>query len=130
MKIGPYLVDAFTKEGRGPVAEKVSWANNGATLRAIDFLNMDDELQHIFFTGVQVFMFTPEEVINYATLSPLWSENRKAGIICLGKSEWLNSFSSRHLDQCSHYQVMFYDQLLDVICEDLEVRSGSFRPQN
>ena len=68
MEAGPYLVDEFAKDGRGPVLEKVHWAYNGATLRAIDFLNMDDELQHLFFTGVQVFMITPEEVVNYITI--------------------------------------------------------------
>ena len=129
MEIGPYLIDKFTNDGRGPVLEKVHWAYNGATLRAIDFQNLDDKLQYLFFVGVQVFMFTPEEVINYITISPLWRENRKAGIICLGKSEWLKSFSPRHLDKCNHYQIMFYDELLDVICEGIEVRDGSYRTE-
>ena len=129
MEVGPYLVEEFTMDGRGPVLEKVHWAYNGATLRAIDFQNLDDEIQHLFFTGVQVFMFTPEEVINYPTINQLWSENRKAGIICLGKSEWLQSFSPRHLDKCNHYQIMFYDELLDVICENVEVRNGSYRTE-
>lgn len=129
MEVGPYLVDEFSTDGRGPVLEKVHWAYNGKTLQAIDFLNMDDELKHLFFTGVQVFMFTPEEVINYTIVSDLWSKNRKAGMICLGKSEWLNSFSSRHLDKCNHYQIMFYDELLDVLCEQVEVRDGSYRKE-
>jgi hypothetical protein len=129
MEIGTIFDNKFQADGRGPVLEKVHCAYNGATLRAIDFQNSDDEIQHLFFTGVQVFMFTPEEVINYKTISALWSENRKAGIICLGRSEWLESFAPQHLDNCDHYQIMFYDELLDVICEHIEVRDGSYRTE-
>ena len=129
MEAGPYLVDEFQADGRGPVLEKVHWAYNGTTLRAIDFLNIEDDPKHVFFTGVQVFMFTPEEVINYKTSSSLWSKNRNAGMICLGKSEWLTSFSPRHLEKCNHFQIMFYDELLDVICEQIEVRDGSYQKE-
>jgi hypothetical protein len=73
-------------------------------------------------------MFTPEEVINYKALNPAWPTLRPAGILCLGKSAWLNSFSPQHLDDCSHYQVVFYDELLDVICENIEVRKGEYLP--
>jgi hypothetical protein len=75
---------------------------------------------------MQVFMFTPEEVINYQTLSPIWQQNRKVGIVCLGKSSWLKSFSPRHLDSCAHYQLMFYDDLVDVICEGLKIKEGGY----
>ncbi len=71
-------------------------------------------------------MFTPEEVINYQTLSPIWQQNRKAGIVCLGKSSWLKSFNPYHLDSCAHYQLMFYDELVDVICEGLKIKEGGY----
>jgi len=75
-------------------------------------------------------MFTPEEVINYKTLHSAWAMYRGAGIICLGKSAWLNSFSPQHLEKCLHYQLMFYDDLLDVICEKIEAREGSYLAGN
>src|SRR5690349_17737568 len=105
-KIAPILTDSFYGEGRGPELVKVHWAYSGHTLRAIDFLNPDDtQPKHLFFTGVQVFMLTPEEVINYPILDPAWQTYRGAGIICLGKSAWLNSFDPRHLEKCLHYQL-------------------------
>jgi hypothetical protein len=125
--VKPFLPEKFYCEGRGPESLSVSWANSGRVLRAVDFQNPDaSEVQHLYFTGVQVFMFTPEEVINYETLDPAWSTFRPAGILCLGKSAWLKFFAQQHLQKCAHYQIMFYDELLDIICENLEVRGGSY----
>jgi hypothetical protein len=127
----PVIIDNFYTDGRGPELIKVHWALSGATLKAIDFINPDKtELMHLFFTKVQVLMFTPEEVINYVMLNPAWKIYRSVGIICLGKSSWLNSFSPRHLEKCLHYQIMFYDELLDVICEKIEVRDGGYLADN
>jgi hypothetical protein len=126
-KIEPVLTESFYGVGRGPELVKVHWAYFGNTLRAIDFLSPDnDQPKHLFFTGVQVFMFTPEEVINYSTLHFAWDTYRGAKIICLGKSPWLNSFSPQHLEKCLHYELMFYDDLLDVICEKIELREGQY----
>ena len=103
MKIGPVFLDDFYSDGRGPVLQRVHWALDGQLLRAIDFVNPDeDTVKHVRFEGMQVFMFTPEEVINYLTLSPVWEQDRKAGVICLGRSRWLESFSPRHLEDCAH----------------------------
>jgi len=117
MNVGPLFTDKFQCNGRGPELERVHWAYDGKVLRAIDF-HIEDEngpnLRYVFFISMQVFMCTPEEVINYATMSELWSENRQAGIFCLGKSPWLKSFSQHHLSKCDHYQLLFYDQLFDV----------------
>ncbi|MFL7869866.1 MAG: hypothetical protein AB8I58_13625, partial [Anaerolineales bacterium] len=119
--------DEFYCEGRGPELHKVHWAFSGHTLRAIDFMNPDEsESRHLFFTGVQVVMITPEEVINYETVDQRWIDFRPAGILDLGKSLWLESFSPQHLEKCFHYQIMFYDELFDVICEGIEVREGSY----
>jgi hypothetical protein len=71
-------------------------------------------------------MFTPEEVINYTFINRNWANFRTAGILDLGKSSWMNSFSPQHLGKCARYQIMFYDELLDVICENIEVREGIY----
>jgi hypothetical protein len=127
----PFLAEKFYAEGRGPESLYVSWANSGRVLRAVDFQYPDEsKIHHLFFTGVQVVMFTPEEVIDYRSLNPTWSIVRPAGILCLGKSAWLRSFSQQHLGNCSHFQIMFYDELLDVICENIEVRDGEYLPES
>jgi hypothetical protein len=46
----------------------------------------------------------------------------------LGRSGWFRSFAPRHLERCSHFRLLFYDQLLDVICEFLEFADGAFTP--
>ncbi len=70
-------------------------------------------------------MITPEEVINYTQLSYI-AEHRPAAMFNLGKSNWLKSFSQLHLEKCNHYQLLFYDELLDVIAEGVEFGKGKF----
>jgi hypothetical protein len=130
MSIKPILKESFYHDGRGPELKQVHYANNGVILKAINYFNPDDEytpenLKHLLFLRPQVFMFTPEEVLDY-TEEINWGEYNNAAIVCLGKSKWLESFSPRHLDKCLHYQVMFYDEFLDVICEGIEAKSGGF----
>jgi hypothetical protein len=70
-------------------------------------------------------MFTPEEVHNYARDGINWGAAiDHAAAINLGRSEWRLSFSQQHLDRCSHYRIMFYDEFLDVICEDVGASLG------
>ena len=64
-------------------------------------------------------MFTPEEVIG---------QPGDGGATDLGRSEWLQSFTQRHLGACRHFRLLFYDELLDVICESLEFADGVFTP--
>jgi hypothetical protein len=123
----PFLVEKFYCDGRGPELTKIHWAYSGRILRAIDFINPDEVApKHLFFEKVQVYMHTPEEVIDYRNLSDCWITYRPAGILCFGQSTWLRSYAPRHLAKCSHYQIMFYDELIDVICENIEVRDGKY----
>ncbi|MFN7967621.1 MAG: hypothetical protein U0V87_18250 [Acidobacteriota bacterium] len=67
-------------------------------------------------------MVTPEEVVgDIASLA-------QAGVyaVDLGRSGWLASFNPWHLDRCAHYRLVFYDQTVDVICEGVQFRPGSF----
>lgn len=72
-------------------------------------------------------MFTPEEVYNYQTTLINWGLYNKAAIVTLGKSDWVKSFAPGHLEKCQHYQIMFYDEYLDVICENIMVNSGAYQ---
>lgn len=123
----------FYHDGRGPELLKVHYGQDGLPLLAIDFVNSDYEecdnknIKHILFVKPQVFMFTPEEVFNYAAFPIDWAKYGKAALFCLGRSPWVLSFAPRHLIACSHFRAMFYDEFLDVICEGIEVREGRFR---
>jgi hypothetical protein len=130
MNIKPILRESFYHDGRGPELKRVHYIGEGVILKAIDYFNPDDEytpqnLKHLLFLRPQVFMFTPEEVYDYGS-EVKWGEYGNAAIVCLGKSKWLQSFSPLHLENCLHYQVMFYDEFLDVICEGIEAKSNGF----
>jgi hypothetical protein len=95
-------------------------------LRALEYLNPDEaDVRHLLFQGTQVSMFTPEEVYNYGRDEIDWGPAiDQAAAVNLGKSEWLLTFAQQHLERCSHYRIMFYDEFLDVICENVGAASG------
>jgi hypothetical protein len=131
MQIIPIHANLFYHDGRGPTLQMVHYDGTGAHLHAIEFLNPDaaeKDLKHLLFIKPQVFMFTPEEVENYETAVIDWSRTGKAAMVSLGRSSWLSSFAPRHLRECSHFRAMFYDEFLDVICHDIEVRNGCAQP--
>ena len=133
MAIGqPIHQDAFYHDGRGPELHRVHWDRSGTVLRAVDYFNplgtgQRGGLHHVRFVAPQVVMMTPEEVIGDETLGRLLKDHRPAAMFDRGKSEGLRSFSQKHLDRCHHYQLLFYDQLLEVIAEGVEVRRGGFQ---
>jgi hypothetical protein len=43
----------------------------------------------------------------------------KAAIYETQDSEWIKSFSPVHLEKSKHFQIMFYDEIYDVICENI-----------
>ena len=97
-------------------------------LKAIDYVNPDGAAWHLCFVQSQVFMFTPEEVENYATTSVNWADTGNGAIVALGRSSWLESFNPYHLTECKHFRVMLYDQFLDVICHDIVPHQGRYSP--
>ncbi len=72
-------------------------------------------------------MFTPEEVVDYGSSRVTnFGPHSPAAAFDLSRSEWLLSFNPRHLTRCHHFQLLFYDELLDVLCEGLDFRSGAY----
>jgi hypothetical protein len=53
----------------------------------------------------------------------------EAAVVNLGKSAWLGTFSGRHLARCDHYRLMFYDEVLDLICEEISAHEGPYAAQ-
>lgn len=126
----PINSDLFYHDGRGPELQRTHWSTLGAQLQAIEYFNPDDvydeaSIKHVRFAGLQVVMITPEEVIDYGNLASDLEQSR-AAMLDLGKSVWLQSFSQRHLSSCRHFQLMFYDQLFDIICERVTCHLGRF----
>jgi hypothetical protein len=127
----PVQSEMFHREGRGPELQRAHWNDNGTLLLAIDYYNPDDvhdeaSLKHVLVRGAQVVMVTPEEVIDYRRGGSAISGHSPAAMFDLGKSEWLRSFSERHLDHCRHFQLYFYDELFDIIADGVECRLGGF----
>jgi hypothetical protein len=127
----PIHIELFYSEGRGPQLVSLHWKFRNRVLQAAEFMLPDavseEDLRHVRFVRPQVLMITPEEVINYAKLD-YYAEYGPAALFDLQKSEWLKSFSQGHLKNCSHYQLFFYDELVDVIAEGLEFGKGKFDP--
>lgn len=111
--------------GRGPIIEKTYYNETGTIIKAVDFINPspNSKTKHLIFINPQVFMFTPEEVYNY---NIDYSKTNHGVIINLGKSKWFNNFNPYHLQACNHYQILFYDEILDIICENIFLKKGKF----
>ncbi|HRF79012.1 MAG TPA: hypothetical protein PL070_02890 [Flavobacteriales bacterium] len=122
--------DLFYAEGRGPELQRLCWSKRGGQLQAIEYFNPDDvfdeaSLKHVRFERVQVVMITPEDVIGLDQLKSL-ADSGSASMLDLGKSPWLLSFSQQHLSSCHHFQLLFYDELIDIICERVTCHAGKF----
>ncbi|GAB1265684.1 MAG: hypothetical protein K6L75_02925 [Cellvibrionaceae bacterium] len=124
MKTEPILESVFYHDGRGPELQKVIWGHNGVVLIGFEYFNPDDEyiegnLKHIKLVGLEAFSMASEEVHG----NILATGENSASIFEVKDSEWLASFNQAHLSECKHYQIMFYDEIYDVICK--EVKSGA-----
>ena len=124
MRINPILENDFYHDGRGPELQKVRWKLNGV-LVGFEYFNPDDEynpnnLKHVALEGVEAYSMASDEVHG----NILATGDSKAAIFEVIDSEWLASFNQAHLAECSHYQIMFYDEIYDVICKEINVGTG------
>jgi hypothetical protein len=130
----PILRDWIWAEGRGPELRRAYFLGGiGWTLTALEYLNPDsssqEDTKHLILHRAQVHQFTPHEVYNYARDEVRWGPSiNQAAVVDLGKSEWLLTFSQQHLARCKHYRLMFYDDYLDVICENITAENGPYHP--
>jgi hypothetical protein len=129
----PVHTEFFHSDGRGPELVALRWGFSGRVLEAAEFMLPDaaapGDLRHVRFLRPQVVMRTPEEVIDYREFGSQFAKHRPAAMFDLGKSKWLKSFSQRHLERCTHYQLYFYDELLDVIAEGVAFGAGPYRKE-
>ena len=127
----PINVEMFHHDGRGPELRSVHCRPRSAQITAIDYFNPEDDhsedsLKHVYFIAPQVVQITPEEVIGADRMPTDLLGSGGAAMFDMGRTEWLESFSPRHLSNCRHFKLLFYDELLDVICEAVECRTGGF----
>jgi hypothetical protein len=121
----PILELEFHHDGRGPELKRVIWSSS--VPRGFEYFNPTDSyvaenLKHLRLVKVEAFAFAGEEVHgNIVTTA-----GTNAAIHNLGRTPWLQTFNPRHLDDCSHYQIMFYDEIFDVICQDIHADVGPF----
>ncbi|WP_299077963.1 hypothetical protein [uncultured Paraglaciecola sp.] len=125
MTIDPVLENDFYHDGRGPELQKVRWKSNGVVLVGFEYFNPDDEytpdnLKHLTFDSVEAYSMSSDEVHG----NILATGDSKAAIFEVKDSEWLASFNQAHLSECKHYQIMFHDEIYDVICKQIIVGTG------
>ena len=132
----PILIREFYHDGRGPELLRLHWRSGGVVLAAADYYNPDaphtpSGVRHLRFVRPQAVQITPEEVVDYRRLGlgEALERLRPAAVLDQGRSPWLATFAPRHLARCRHYQVMFYDELLDIICEGIESYAGAYVPE-
>jgi hypothetical protein len=116
----PILEKDFHHDGRGPELQNVVWKKSGVIPLGFEYFNPDDEyeeenIKHLKLSGVQAYSMAPEEVHG----SILASGDSNAAILEVIDSEWLKTLLPTHLGKCKHYQIMFYDEIYDIVCESI-----------
>ena len=126
MKATAILEAEFHHDGRGPELQRVVWDYGGKNLKGFEYYNPEDvyeeeNIKHIELVGVEACAMTGEEVHG----DILATGQSKASIFKVENSSWLKQFNPAHLGGCDHYQLVFYDEIYDVICK--EIKSGKGR---
>lgn len=79
----------------------------------------------MLFHGLQVIQIVPEEVHSYWHLNFILGDKR-SGVWEIEGSEWMKTFAQRHLAECKHFIIEFYDELMEVIFRALIFGVGRF----
>ena len=126
----PILADQFYHDGRGPELKRVIWKFCGQILAGFEYFNPDDShdadhLRHLVLDHPEAYSMASEEVHGDIRANG----DTKAAIFQIENSPWQRSFQQRHLSKCHHFQIMFYDEIFDVICRSISSGSGAFPTQ-
>ena len=127
-------IEPFRAGGRGPVLE--SWLHDGDLLfpdTNEGFAAPPDGIvgaqvsdAWVVLQGVQVVQVVPEEVHSYWHRGLPSVGPEASNLWRIDDSEWLRTFNPRHLAECQHFVLEFYDELLEVVAEALVVGPGAF----
>lgn len=127
----PILESDFFHDGRGPELQKVIWDYRGQILRGFEYFNPDDEyteenLRHLHLDKTQVYSMAGEEIHKHIAANG----KTQSAVFEIPDSKWKKSFQQRHLEDCKHYQIMFYDEIFDVICRQIIPGKGKLNKTN
>lgn len=125
MKTESLLENEFHHDGRGPELQRVIWTHEGVILKGFEYYNPEDvyeekNIKHLELVGIETYSMAGEEVHG----NILATGDSKASIFKVLNSPWLKQFNPAHLEECSHYQIMFYDEIYDVICKEIKAGKG------
>ncbi|OJT00136.1 hypothetical protein [Marinobacter nauticus] len=125
MSTKPILESDFYHDGRGPELQRVVWKLRGTVLVGFEYFNPDDKyvpdnLRHLVLEGVEAYSMASEEVHG----NILATGESRAAILEVVNSTWLASLNQSHLSECKHYQVMFYDEVFDLVCRGIKSGVG------
>lgn len=130
MKIKPIFEKEFYRDGRGPELRQCIWSHSGKKLEGFTYYNPDDlyddsNLKHLLLEKVECYMLSGEEVHP----NILYSIKSKAAIFEVVDSQWLKQFNSPHVSDCKHFQIVFYDEIYDIICSTIVLGKGKLTTQ-
>lgn len=116
----------FYHDGRGPELQRVVWKLKGVVLVGFEYFNPDDEhtlenLRHLVLEGVEAYSMASKEVHG----SIMANGDSKAAIFEVVNSTWLASLNKAHLSECKHYQIVFYDEIYDLVCKGIKSGVGN-----
>jgi len=140
MRAVPYPHELFGFDGRGPEIHRFVHDRDALThgtftdrrplpgsIIGIEYFWFEHpDLAWVIFKKMQVIQIVPEEVCSYWYSSHITEQKKGVGIYIVEDSQWLRSFSQRHLASCRHFILEFYDDIIEVIAEDLVFGRGKF----
>ncbi len=118
MNLKPILEEHFYYDGRGPELQVVVWGRSGIVLAGFEYFNPHDtyvesNIKNIRLIDVEALAVSSDEVHG----SIVANAESSAAIHEIEESEWKMTFQQNHLTECKHFQIMFYDEIYDVICK-------------
>ena len=125
MKILSQLESRFHNNGHGPELQRVVWAYDGKILQGFEYYNPEDpyteeSIKHLELIGVEAYSMAVEEVHGNIQVN----RESRASIVKIENSSWLKQYNPACIDRCCHYQIIFYDEVYDVICREIKAGDG------
>ena len=99
---------------------------NGKDLLGFEYFNPDDEyslanLKHIRLDNVIAYSKATVDVHGCI----LANTKCVAAIFEVPNSNWLPSLNQNEIAGCKHFQIMFYDEIYDVVCKSVITGKGN-----
>lgn len=126
----PVKTDYFFDDGRGPILKHWLYdtdfvlPNSPEKATRPNIILGADYGHWVVFHRMQVIQIVPEEVYGYKYLDHTQEKGNGAWLV--EDSNWLKSFHPRHLANAKHFILIFYDEIVEVICNDLIFGEGPF----